>query len=65
MEFLFLTKRPLKQEILICILHAIYGSQIKGMSRLKFNFFFNYTYITRSLKTIIQNNFTFHQQKTC
>lgn len=65
MEFLLLTKTPLKQGILTCLLHAIYGWQIKGIPQLKFNFFFNYKYIISSLKIIIENNFTFHQQKTC
>jgi hypothetical protein len=48
MEFFLLTKTPLKQGILTCLLHAIYGSQIKGMPRLKFNFFFNYEYNQRN-----------------
>jgi len=65
MDFFLLTKTPLKQRILTCLLHAIYGSQIKGMPRLKFNFFFNYEYTISSLKIIIQTNSTFHQQKTC
>jgi hypothetical protein len=65
MEFFLLTKTPLKQGILTCLSHAIYGSQIKGMPRLKFNFFFNYEYTTSSLKIIIQNNSTFQQPKTC